>query len=77
VEGKLQREGEVVHVIAKRCYDLSKLLRGLTLAKNENLPVLTLSRADEKTDPFPMEIKKIPVRETLQKEIFSRGRNFR
>ncbi len=77
VEGKLQREGEVVHVIAKRCYDLSKLLRGLTLAKNENLPVLTLSRADEKTDPFPVEIKKIPVRETSQKEIFSRGRNFR
>ncbi len=77
VEGKLQREGEVVHVIAKRCYDLSKLLRGLTLAKNENIPVLTLSRADEKTDPFPVEIKKIPVRETLQKEIFSRGRNFR
>jgi error-prone DNA polymerase len=27
VEGKLQREGEVIHVIVERCYDLSKLLR--------------------------------------------------
>src|SRR5690606_12620591 len=52
VEGKLQREGEVVHVIVKKCFDLSKLLRGLTLTENANLPVLTLSRADEKS-PFP------------------------
>jgi len=76
VEGKLQREGEVVHVIAKRCFDLSKLLRGLTLAEKENLPVLTLSHADEKTNPFPA-VKKIPAREVAQKEIFPRGRNFK
>ena len=35
VEGKLQREGEVVHVIVKKCYDLSKLLRGLTPVEKE------------------------------------------
>ena len=29
VEGKLQREGDVIHVIAEACYDLSKLLRSL------------------------------------------------
>jgi error-prone DNA polymerase len=29
VEGKLQREGKVVHVIVQRCFDMSKLLRGL------------------------------------------------
>jgi len=29
VEGKLQREGDVIHVIAEGCYDLSKLLRSL------------------------------------------------
>lgn len=29
VEGKLQREGEVVHVIVQRCFDLSNLLQGL------------------------------------------------
>lgn len=35
VEGKLQREGEVVHVIVQRCFDLSKLLKGLTEIENE------------------------------------------
>ncbi|MFI5136503.1 MAG: error-prone DNA polymerase [Sphingobacteriales bacterium] len=77
VEGKLQREGEVVHVIAKRCYDLSKFLRGLTLTENENQPVLTLSRADEKTGPSPLGNKKIPVHDMAQKEIFPKGRNFK
>jgi error-prone DNA polymerase len=51
VEGKLQREGEVVHVIVKRCFDLSKLLRKLTPSVNDDLPLLTLSRADEKSIP--------------------------
>ena len=31
VEGKLQREGEVIHVIVKRCYNFSKLLRQLLM----------------------------------------------
>jgi error-prone DNA polymerase len=54
VEGKLQREGEVIHVIVQRCFDLSKLLRRLTATQDENLPLLTLSRADEKTAlPLP------------------------
>lgn len=76
VEGKLQREGEVVHIIVKKCFDLSKLLRGLTLTDNENLPVLTLSRADEKS-PFPAENKRTQVRETAEKEIFPKARNFK
>ncbi len=29
VEGKLQREDKVIHIVAKRCFDLSKLLRQL------------------------------------------------
>ncbi|MES2454726.1 MAG: error-prone DNA polymerase [Bacteroidota bacterium] len=49
VEGKLQREDKVVHVIVQRCFDLSKLLKGLTDTGQEDLPLLTLSRADEKT----------------------------
>ncbi len=49
VEGKLQREGEVIHVIVQRCFDLSKLLRRLTATQDEDPPLLTLSRADEKT----------------------------
>src|SRR4029078_9531910 len=30
VKGRLQREGEVIHVIVSSCYNLSKLLRQLT-----------------------------------------------
>lgn len=66
VEGKLQIEGEVIHVIVKRCFNLTKLLRGLTPAEDENLPVLTLSRSDETTPPAP-----------AQKDVFHKGRNFK
>ncbi|WP_207425179.1 error-prone DNA polymerase [Pedobacter sp. SYSU D00535] len=76
VEGKLQREGQVIHVIAKRCFDLTKLLRGLSVTENEHLPLLTLSRADEKT-PFPAENKRTQVRENAQPEVFPKARNFR
>lgn len=76
VEGKLQREGEVIHVIAKRCFDLSKLLRGLTIMENNNQPVLTLSRADERT-PFPAENKRTQVRQNVQEEVFPKARNFK
>jgi len=77
VEGKMQREGIVVHVVVKRCYDLTKLLRGLTLTDKENLPVLTLARADETTSPFPAGDKKASARDVAQKEIFPKGRNFK
>jgi error-prone DNA polymerase len=34
VEGKLQVEGEVIHVIVEHCYDLSKMLRQLSVVQN-------------------------------------------
>lgn len=34
VEGKLQIEGEVIHVIAQRCFDLSRLLRSLAATED-------------------------------------------
>jgi len=66
VEGKLQVEGEVIHVIAHRFFNLSTLLRGLTAAQNEDMPVLTLSRTDETTSAV-----------TSAKEVFHKGRNFK
>jgi error-prone DNA polymerase len=77
VEGKLQREGEVVHVIVKRCFDLTKLLKSLTLTGKEDLPLLTLSRVDEKTNSFAPEDKRKKVLETTEKEVFSKSRNFK
>jgi len=76
-EGKLQREGEVVHIIVKRCYNLSKMLRGLNLAENDNQPVLTLSRADEKSAPYPIKPRVIPSHQVIRKDIFPKGRNFK
>ena len=52
VEGKLQVEGEVIHVIVQRCFNFSKLLRHLTSTHDDELPLLTLSRADEKNTLF-------------------------
>jgi error-prone DNA polymerase len=76
VEGKLQREGEVVHVVVRRCFDASKLLRGLTLSENDKQPVLTLSRADER-DAVPSHDARMPVREKATKKVFPEGRNFK
>jgi error-prone DNA polymerase len=69
-EGTLQIEGEVIHVIVNAGYDLSKLLRKLTIDGNEDLPLLTLSRADEKV-PLP------DKRVSEQKKLFPEARNFR
>jgi len=76
VEGKLQREGEVIHVIARSCYDLTKLLRNLTEDKVEHLPLLTLSRADEKSLP-PGQDKRNQSREAMDEKVFPGGRNFK
>ena len=77
VEGKLQIEGEVVHVIVKRCFDLSKLLRGLSPSGNEGLPVLTLSRADETSEPVSGGNKGMQEVRSAQKDVFYKGRNFK
>jgi error-prone DNA polymerase len=75
-EGKLQREGEVIHVVVRRCYDFSKLLRKLTPSSNEIPQVLTLSRADEKSIPAAQN-KRAQVRENAQENLFPEARNFR
>lgn len=47
VSGKLQREGEVTHVVVKKCYNATGLLNRLSLEGTEP-KVEALSRADEK-----------------------------
>jgi len=74
VEGKLQIEGEVIHIIVQHCYNLSKLLTHLTASQNENPPLFTLSHADRRSSPhYSNQNKKQPI----QEEIFSKGRNFK
>lgn len=78
VEGKLQREGEVTHVVVSRCYNLTGLLVQVTGSENEELPIQTLSRADEKDgDPLMSDSREKQRRKTIQTEMFPKGRNFR
>ncbi|MDE3250317.1 MAG: error-prone DNA polymerase [Bacteroidota bacterium] len=71
-EGTLQREGEVIHVIAKNCFDLSPLLRTLRPQTTALPPLLTLSRADERS-PLPTE----QYRGSSAEKAMPGGRNFK
>jgi error-prone DNA polymerase len=74
VEGVVERT-EVTHIIVRRIFDVTKLLGGLTAIRNEQQPVLTLSRADEKASPFiPMEK---PLKTQQPEGTFHKGRNFK
>ena len=71
VEGKLQVEGEVIHVVAARCFNMNFLLSKLTAAQTVDLPILSLSRADETTSPVP------DPRGQSKTNVFHKGRNFK
>jgi error-prone DNA polymerase len=64
VEGKLQIEGEVIHVVVNKCYNLNSLLKGLTETKN--IPIVSMSRSDETSAPV-----------SGTREVFDKGRNFK
>jgi len=67
VEGKLQREGEVIHVIVRKCTDFSGILKKRMSAKGEAIQV-AMSRADETSDK---------THSPSQSKIFGEGRNFK
>lgn len=74
VEGELQREGEVIHVIVKQCHNASRLLGKLTSTIDERLTGAPKSRSDETSSPF------LDTKHTgsgIQGKIFPEGRNFR
>ncbi|MGN7988702.1 error-prone DNA polymerase [Pedobacter sp. 22226] len=77
VEGRLQREGKVVHVIVSKCFDFTKMLGKLVQREVDELPVLTLARGDEKTAPYPSQNKRALVREEAPNKAFHGGRNFK
>ena len=77
VEGQLQIEGAVIHVIVKRCFNLNTLLHGLTAIETDSQPLLTLSRADETTKPYSEGSNKGQQQVNKQKEAFHKGRNFK
>jgi error-prone DNA polymerase len=78
VEGQLQIEGEVIHVIVRRCFNLSRLLQQLISVKNEKQSLGILSRADEGGGPARDSRVETKARnEAIQGKIFPDGRNFR
>jgi error-prone DNA polymerase len=79
VQGKLQKQDNVIHVIVQHCENWSDQLCALTEDGELDVSVLTLSPRDEK-DGFPFETqnKKTQVRKkVVQAELFPDARNFR
>jgi error-prone DNA polymerase len=78
VEGKLQREGQVVHVIVSKCVDLTKLLSKLVQRELDDLPVVTQPSTDEKSNPNSSLNKKAKDGGGgFPKGVFHGGRNFK
>lgn len=77
VEGKVQIEGEVIHVVVTQCYNMNGLLKQLSISQQEP-EILTTSRADEKDgEQVPAEARKKQMKQKIQGDIFHGGRNFR
>jgi error-prone DNA polymerase len=71
VEGKLQKEKEVIHVIVRKCYNLSELL--LPLSKENS----SSNSASEKNNSAALSAYNKPKEDVIQEDIFYSGRNFR
>lgn len=77
VEGKLQREGEVTHVIVSKCHDMSRMLKQRGEAEDNHRQLQTLSAADNNDGTFRDERKPDQSKRVYQGEIFGQGRNFK
>ncbi|WP_342087580.1 error-prone DNA polymerase [Dyadobacter sp. OTU695] len=78
VEGKVQKEGSVIHVVVSKCMNASGLLRKLAANEEQEPDVLTLSRADEKDEYDSLaKARKLQPRKNVQAEIFPASRDFR
>jgi error-prone DNA polymerase len=69
VEGKVQKEGEVIHVVVRKCYDLS----GLMLALNNPEARASEDQSVDHKSSAPGFAKALKVQ---QGDIFHGGRNF-
>lgn len=76
VEGRLQKEGEVIHVIVKRCFNFSRLLQRLVAYENKDTAFNKHARSDETSSKGPDTRGKTHDR-IFQGEIFHEGRNFK
>jgi len=80
VEGQLQVQGEVIHVIVNQCYNFSKWLRQFTPSNKETAQVLAPANyndPDSYQNIAAGQNKGNQVRESEQEKVFSKARNFR
>jgi error-prone DNA polymerase len=71
VEGKLQVEGKVIHIIVSACWDISKMLAKLIHTRKNELNMPPFSRADEMVNGGP------PVKKKIPKEVIPASRDFK
>lgn len=76
VQGKVQKEGQVVHVIVTHCEDWSKLLRHLT-DSNAQSSFKTMSDSGNNMLPFNPEDKRTQVRVKAGEDNFPGARDFK
>jgi error-prone DNA polymerase len=74
VEGKLQREGAVTHVIVRQCFDLSALL---TQDREINNATSIRPSGGDELNPYHAKNKRPQVRLNGQIEAFPKARNFK
>jgi error-prone DNA polymerase len=72
VEGRLQREGKVIHVVVSRCHDMSGMLAQLVESEKSDLQTPTTAQKN-----IPPMASRPSVPKVTQGEIFPAGRNFR
>ncbi len=74
VQGKVQKEGEVIHVVVQQCFDVTGLLRQIGAPEQ----VMPVSRADElPADMNDYRKRDSRVNKVVQADMFHGGRNFR
>ena len=78
VEGQVQIEGVVIHIVVKRCSNVSGILQKLSKTNFENQQLVTPYRANEKdTENYTTQDKRVQRKLAIQGDIFHGGRNFR
>jgi error-prone DNA polymerase len=77
-EGTLQKEGEVINVVVRCLTNLTSLLNDLTKRVDSDLPLLSLSHADEGASLNVNSIdRRCQIRKDSAEPAFPRARNFR
>jgi error-prone DNA polymerase len=77
VEGRIQQEAGVTHIIVSKCYDYSRLLSLLTPTAADRAKQIKNSQAAQKIDPYAEAYFDNEPLDDHGKRVFPKSRNFR